>query len=145
MRTVENIIKSIKSNKELNKNLLDAYSYTDTPYQNFIDDAKTYLKAIKEQRMVCTIPHVSKSGMSRIIKFNSTEGKNRKYWVRQYYTLFCALGYSYRRNHNGFFISGCGMDMVFHTNYTNCHVFNRIGIISKAQCSKLAQMTPTVL
>ena len=35
----------------------------------FIEHAQRYIQAIKEHRMICSIDKVSKSGMSRTIKF----------------------------------------------------------------------------
>jgi hypothetical protein len=131
------IVKNIKKNKY----------YTE---ENFLNDANAYIDAIKENRMINVIGNVSASGMSRTIKFTSCEiGKHNgetKCYQRQYTCLFRSLGYNETKNNWGYFrISGCGMDMVFHTNYCIMHDFERIGLISQEQCEKLAQMTPNTI
>jgi hypothetical protein len=131
-----------------NKELLKAIEKTGNEYYNvedFVSDAKTYIKAIKQSRMVCTIESVSSSGMSRVLKFNSCEGKAGKFNYRSYSLLFKTLGYKQARNSWGFTVSGCGMDMVFHTNYTIIHQLHKYGLLNKKDCEVLAQMTPTVL
>lgn len=132
----------LEQNKELVKALSKVSHYD---LDNFIQDAKNYINAIRTGRMLCIIESVSKSGMSRVIKFHSCEkGKNR-YWYRQYRAFFIVLGYSEVKNSDGFRINGCGMDMVFHTNYTIIHNLYRLGLLSKSECEKLAQETPTKL
>lgn len=126
--TIEKMIKSIR--------------HYDT--ERFIDDAAKYVAAIKEGRMCCIIHSVAKSGMSRVISFRSCEMGERAYY-RQYLMLFEALGYKELGNTGTFRIGGCGMNMVFHTNYTIIHRLHRLGLISKEECEKLAQETPTVL
>lgn len=112
--------------------------------EDFKRDAKIYIQAIKEGRMLCTIQSVAKSGMSRVLKFNSCEiGDSGRGWYRQYNMLFKVLGY--KEKDYGFRVSGCGMDMVFHTNYCNIRDFYNLGLIDEEECDKLSQMTPTVL
>lgn len=137
MTKIERITRNIEKNKELMSKLGKSEYYQ---VDAFIDDVKTYIKAIKDSRMFCVIDSVSSSGMSRIIHFHSWE----KCFYRNYWGLFTALGYSEVKRSNGFRIGGCGMDMIFHTNYTNMHNFQRLGFISKKQCETLAQMTPSV-
>lgn len=68
------------------------------------------------------------------IKYNST-----------FFTLFMSLGFS-EVNRSGYFrISGCGVDMIFHTNYTIIHNLRSLGFISKKECSHLAQQTPNII
>jgi hypothetical protein len=109
--------------------------------ERFIEDAKAYIKAIKERRMLCVITNVSPSGMSRSLKFHSYE----KSYYRQYWAFFKALGYREAKDRNAFVINGCGMDMIFHTNYTIIHRLFRLGFITKVECDDLAQQTPTNL
>lgn len=113
--------------------------------KNFISDAKEYIQAIQERRMFCIIHSVSKSGMSRTISFHSCEksGNKKQYCYRQYYCFFKALGYTAAKDSYFFRIHGCGMDMIFHTNYSIIHYLESLGFINKKQCEKLAQMTPT--
>jgi hypothetical protein len=109
---------------------------------NFISDVKSYIKAIKEGRMFCVIDSVSQSGMSRNIHFHSAEKYKDRFGFRQYWTLFKVLGYTEGNSNNNFRISGCGMDMIFHTNYSNIHTFKRLGFLTDKECEKLCQMTP---
>ena len=115
----------------------------------FIDDARRYIKAIKEGRVICNIESVSRSGMSRKMVFLSCEKSNYKgsginYQYRNFYALFKAFGYSFG-DRRSFRVDGCGMDMVFNTNYNNMHNLQSLGFITKDQCSHLAQQTPTVI
>jgi len=140
------ILNNIANDVDFKKGVKKLYSYTP---ERFLQDAKQYIKAIKERRMINSIGSVSGSGMSRTIKFLSCEkskGKNASFWYSNYYCLFVAMGYTEARSKDHYFsISGCGMDMIFHTNYSNIHHFARLGIISKAECAELCQMTPTTI
>lgn len=140
MKTLKAIIANIYNDKEITKfvNYQNYYEVDD-----FIRDAKTYIKAIKARRMLCTIKSVSSSGMSRVIKFNSFEGSKMSGGFRQYWSLFSAMGYKESKgNRDAFTVHGLGMDMVFHTNYTIIH---RLGFMSKKEVTYLAQQTPTIL
>ena len=44
-----------------------------------------------------------------------------------------------------FTIGGCGMDMIFHTNYTIIHRLYKLGFMTKKECEKLCQMTPSII
>jgi hypothetical protein len=124
--------------KEITKKFSKYYSN-----EAFLKDAQDYINAIKERRMLCTIHSVSKSGMSRCLSFKSPQKTEDGYYYRNYYGFFEALGFSPAKE--GFRISGCGMDMVFHTNYTIIHRLQRLGLITKEDCEKLTQETPVVL
>lgn len=129
--------------QDLQKNI-DALSYYDL--EQFEQDARAYIAAIKQRRMLCRIHSVSASGMSRTISFHSCEiGKSGDGWYRQYYCLFIALGFSRVKNERYFRINGCGMDMVFDTNYRIIHNLGRLGYLDKKDVDDLAQMTPVVL
>lgn len=112
----------------------------------FFDDAQRYVKAIKERRIICSIGSVSRSGMSRTIKFlECSKGTNGHNYLN-FFVFFKVLGYTETRARDHYFsISGCGMDMIFHSNYTNIHYLHNLGIINRPQCGDLAQMTPTVI
>lgn len=137
---MENIILSNEVKKVIAKN--EYYSE-----DNFIKDAQSWIKAIKEGRIVCSIVSVSSSGMSRQLKFLSCEPNNYKdevgHYFRQYNTMLQCLGFRYNKNKYYISVSGCGMDMIFHTNYTIIHQLKRMGFINDVECSALAQMTPT--
>lgn len=136
------VIKAIKANKELVKNIENNKYYT---IEHFISDAKTYINATKERRMICIIKSVSSSGMSRNLKFLSAEGTKRDFNHRQYINLFIALGYKEVQNSGTFRINGCGMDMVFNTNYCIIHDLKNLGFITPEVCKVLAQITPNNL
>jgi len=137
-------VAKLSTNKELVKSIGKLNYYT---IENFISDAKCYIKAIEQRRMICVIKSVSASGMSRQLKFNSCEkGKDGGFWYRQYINMFLALGYSESKNNNGaFVIGGCGMDMVFHTHYSIIRSLRNMGFITDDKCRTLEQMTPTTL
>ena len=137
-----NKLSKIEANKELSKKLSTMSHYN---AEQSLKDAERYIKAIKERRMICNIISVSNSGMSRNLKFLSCEKSkhDKEYWYSNYFAFFKALGYTEAKE--GFRVNGCGMDMVFHTNYTNIHSLKNIGLISDKECRILAQMTPTVI
>jgi len=115
--------------------------------ETFINNAKRYIKAIKENRMICAIGSVSKSGMSRNIKFvelakSDTSDKHQLY---NFYQFFDVLGYTKVKDSDYFRIGGCGMDMIFHTNYTIIHNLKSIGLVSVDECKTLSQNTPYVI
>lgn len=111
--------------------------------EQFEKTAKQYISAISEGRMFCVIESVSRSGMSRNLKFVSaekdTDGRN---WFSNYYAFFRAMGYSPAKDSDSFRIGGCGMDMVFHTNYSIIHRLENLGYVTKEESEVLAQKTP---
>ena len=119
--------------------------------EQFINDAKKWVEAIKQGRVICTVASVSKSGMSRKLKFlscepskyNNENGEEIRYNYRQYNVMLECLGFKFSRDSWAITVNGCGMDMIFHTNYTIMHNFKSMGIITKEECESLAQMTPT--
>ena len=145
-KKIESIIKKLENDKAIQKNIA-SINYVSN--ESFIEHAFDYIKAIKQNRMICNIASVSNSGMSRTIKFLSCEksnDKNRPFYYRNYWTLFKILGYKESRaNRDCFTVSGCGMDMIFETNYSIIHKLHRLGFISKKQCEILAQQTPSVI
>ena len=142
MKKAEKIVNLVSENKELQKRIKANTYYSN---EQFIKDAERYIKAIKEGRMNCIIKSVSSSGMSRVIKFTAIEKGKTQYNYQNFWSLFNSLGFTESRNQNGFTISGCGMDMIFHTNYTIIHRLHRLGFINKKECGHLAQQTPVVL
>lgn len=143
----QTVLKNIAANKELQKNMKKLSHFDDN---QFVNNALAYIKAIRERRMLCVIESVSASGMSRVMKFHSFEiykkkGNYGRGYYRNYYAFFEAMGFTPAKNSDGFRINGCGMDMVFHTNYTIIHDLHRLGFITKEECDKLAQETPAKL
>ena len=146
MKKLDLIEKKLEEDKELLK-AIQALSFYST--DTFINDCLAYISAIKEGRMVCSIYSVSRSGMSRTIAFHAIQKLKRNpktYRVRQFVCFFMALGYRHSRDDRfKFVIGGCGMDMIFHTNYTIINKLARLGFLSNKERDVLAQATPTVL
>ena len=132
---------NLSNNKELMKNINSLKYYS---IDQFVNDANRYINAIKENRMLCIISSVSKSGMSRKLSFKSCEKNtpSERYSYTQYICLFKALGYKEYQNSGTFQINGCGMDMVFHTNYSIIHNLHKLELIDKKDCDTLCQCTP---
>ena len=140
MKKIERIKQRIEADKEISKRLRSEEYYSQN---QFISDCERYIKAIKEGRVINSIGSVSSSGMSRTIKFLAPEKTTYGY---NFFAMFRTLGFSPVGKYGDYFrISGCGMDMVFHTNYTNIHKLFRLGFINKKQCEHLAQQTPTTI
>jgi len=117
-------------------------SYQDTEW--FIESLKRYCNAAKERRLICNIESVSKSGMSRNMRFVELQ-KNKttkNYDMLNFWGLFAALKYTKVSNSDCFRIQGCGMDMVFATHYEIIHTAYYYEVINKNTCDKLSQMTP---
>lgn len=121
--------------KEVLKNISKNEYYSE---QQFIDDCKTYIKAVKSGRILYTVTNVSKSGMSRTINIKSYEGTMKSGYYRQYSSMLEALGYP-TVNWSDIRVSGCGMDMLFYTNYNTIHQLHRMGFMNKKSCDTLAQ------
>jgi len=137
MKKIEKLTNNIQ---KLEKNFPNYYEI-----DLFIRDAKAYIQAIKQGRMICNVASVSKSGMTRKMVFNSCDkgNKHRPFFYRQYSSFFQALGtFNVNRDHQ-IVVGGCGMDMIFHVNYTTIHQLHKLGFISRKECDKLAQQTPT--
>lgn len=144
MKKIERITKRIKEDKNLLKNIDDAFfGVIDDKIGYFIEHVESYIKAIKENRMFCVIQHVSGSGMTRWLSFASCERGQKRYWFRNYFSLFNCLGYSYNEKWDAFKVEGCGMDMIFATNYNNFYDFVRLGFVTEKQAESLRQNTPT--
>ena len=140
----ERILKNIKEDKTISKHS-KGFLFA-SPEDVYIDSLR-YLKAIEQGRIINNIAKVSSSGMSRTIKFlECSKNKNNSYRYLNFHLLFKCFGFTQARNReNGFTISGCGMDMIFSTNYNIIHSLFRLGFISKSKCRKLSQMTPTTI
>lgn len=149
MKKKDRVLKNIAENKELQKDQRKLSHYSD---EQFYNDALRYISAIKQGRVICNIESVSSTGMSRVIKFfechkiQNTYDKKVRYSYYNFHAFFIMMGYERAGKYkDGFRIHGCGMDMIFHTNYTNIHRLRRLGFINQKQCDSLAQMTPTVI
>lgn len=109
----------------------------------FVGWAERYVKACKERAIVCVIEKVSASGMSRNLKFlQMSKSKEGRYDMLQFWGFFKALGYQEVKNSDCFRVHGCGMDMVFATNYNIIWKLHCLGFITRKECDDLAQRTP---
>lgn len=132
----------IKLSKEVEKNI-EKMSYFSI--ESFIDSAKAFLKATEQGRMICNIDTVSKTGMSRTMKFLSCEKNKTNFNYRNYFAMFKALGFNEVKGTSYFRISGCGMDMVFATNYQVVRQLHQMGFTTKEKSKWLEQKTPTTI
>jgi len=111
-----------------------------TTKESFTDNVYRYIKATKQNRLICNIDTVSRSGMSRTMKFVEM---NKNGYLLNYYDMLKVLGFNFKDDYMK--ISGCGMDMVFATHYNIINDFKRLGFITKKTCSVLEQKTPNTL
>ena len=126
---------SIKLSAEVKKNIDKESHYSEA---SFLADAKSYIKAVKSGRILYTVTGVSKSGMSRHIVIKSFEGKMTEGYYRNYIGFLRAMGYKFDE-HGAVKISGCGMNMLFTTNYEIIHNLQKMGFLSKKECDTLSQ------
>jgi hypothetical protein len=140
MKRIDCIKQAIKADEQLVK-AIDKVRFYDVDM--FISDADEYINAIRHKGMICIIHSVSASGMTRNISFHSVSKYQSDYHFRQYYALFLSLGYTLSsKSRNSFKIYGCGMDMIFDTNYSIIRNLHALGFISDSDCNVLCQMTP---
>lgn len=127
---------------ELKKEMLKAIDNMDYYTQeDFIRDSKIYIKALKSGRLQYRVTNVSKSGMNRDILISSYEGSMNKGYYRNYTLMLEVLGYKFVSKYSSEIkVNGCGMNMLFATNYNIIHTFKNIGLINKKQCDVLAQL-----
>ena len=146
-KQLETVTKNIQKDKETVENI---NKLSCSSIESFIENALRYINAINQNRMFCIIESVSQSGMSRNLKFHSFEiyaKKESRYnhsgYYSSYFTLFVAMGFTQVKSSNCFKVNGCGMDMVFYTNYSIIHKLHNLGFIDKKMCEDLAQKTPS--
>ena len=90
-------------------------------------NAERFIKALKEGRLVCSVKHVSSSGMSRVISFCEVRKIGKTYTLFQFNWFFKQLGWTYVDSWNAIRVGGCGMDMIFHTLYSVCSTLQYYG------------------
>ena len=105
-----------------------------------LDDIQDYIKALKEGRLQYLVMSVSSNGMSRNILIQSCEQNktNNNFYFRQYSRMFEMLNYKLDKNYY-VKVSGCGMNMLFATNYYLIQTFKSMNIISESEANILAQ------
>ena len=131
------------NDKELNK-----YVSTPEDREAFINNAQRYIKAAEEGRLMCSIERVSKSGMSRKMRFfELTCDKKNRATLYNFIGFMESLGYKHNtvNGRDCFNVRGCGMDMVFATSYDIANTLYLIGFITKAKLSNLEQATPHII
>lgn len=136
IETIEKMLN--KFNREFNRD--SDYVFT---LEHFDSDAKRYINACNSGRLMCNIESVSRSGMSRVMRFfELSKATNGRFYQQNFWSLFKILGYQSINNSDGFRINGCGMDMVFATNYNIIHDLHSLGYITKKTRDNLEQQTP---
>ena len=130
-------MQNITLSKEIEKRLSKEEYYTK---DMLLDDIQTYIKALKEGRLQYMVMNVSSNGMNRNILVQSCEQNktSNNFYFRQYSRMFEMLGYKLNKDYN-IKVSGCGMNMLFATNYNLIHTFKNMNIISSAEAEILAQ------
>ena len=130
-------MQNITLSKETEKRLSKEEYYTK---EMLLDDIQDYIKALKEGRLQYLVMNVSSNGMSRNILIQSCEQSktSNNFYFRQYTRMFEMLGYKLDKDYN-IRVSGCGMNMLFATNYNLIHTFKNMNIISAAEAEILAQ------
>lgn len=131
-------MRKVQLTKEIIKTLdnMDYYNQED-----FIRDCNVYIKALKSGRLQYRVTNVSKSGMSRDILISSFEGSINKGYYRNYTLMLEVLGFRFTSKYSSEIkVSGCGMNMLFATNYNIIHTFKNIGLINKKTCDVLSQL-----
>lgn len=145
MKSKSEILETIKGNKEIQKNIKKMSFFSE---EDFYNNAERYINAVRENRIICAIGSVSRSGMSRTIKFmecSKSVSQERANWYN-FHSLFLATGHKVSRSQGDYFtINGCGMDMIFATNYNLIHKLGSLGFLTKEETANLAQNTPPVI
>ena len=110
--------------------------------------AEAYINASRTGSLCCVVKSVSKSGLSRKLLFFSVDRISEGNCAPYYYGYFLELlGYKASRNYcdSCITVNGCGMDMVFHTNYRVINMLCDFGFITEAERDTLRQKTPHTL
>jgi len=131
-------------NNNLKESIINNF-YGDTEQQKikeFVDTAKRYIKAVEERRLVATIGKVAPSGLSRTIKFVEVQ---KNVGTLNFYVFFKTLGFEQVKNSNYFRVHGCGMDMIFDTNYKIVMRLKNCNIIKEKTANKLINKSLTTI
>lgn len=130
-------MQEITLTKDIEKKLSKEEYYSK---EMLLNDIQDYIKALKEGRLQYLVRNVSQSGMSRTILIQSCEQSktNNSFYFRQYSRMFEMLNYKLDKDYN-IRVSGCGMNMLFATNYYLIQMFKSMNIITDAEAKILAQ------
>lgn len=126
---------------------LDEYvrANNSNPYydaKDFIRDVENYIRSIQNRTLLCNIYSVSKSGMTRWMRFSYVHKDGRG--ISFVSLMMETLGWTQNRDLCSK-VSGCGMDMVFHCNYTTVWRIHSLGLITRKAAGKLSQMNPQLV
>ena len=112
----------------------------------FVADASRYIAAVADGRLICANLVASKSGMSR--SFSLVELTKQTKGVRShlcsFYSLLNTLGYSIDSRTHAIRVRGCGMNMIWHTNYDIIRQLASMGLMNKTKAGRLSQLTPHI-
>ena len=123
----------------MKQNEINRYLETNEGKQN----AKRFILALEEKRLLCVVKNVSSSGMSRQIFFGEMHFEdhrplgNSSAAVYQFNWFFGQLGFRYRQDSALVSVYGCGMDMIFHTLSNVCGILKEAGFVLPSDWSSL--------
>lgn len=81
-------------------------------------NAERFLKAVKEHRLLCSVKHVSRNGMSRIIGvYEIQHDDNGRPYLCQFNWFLGEIGFKYNDDYHAIRVGGCGMDMIYNLLY----------------------------
>ena len=106
--------------------------------ESFIKDCNIYIEAVKSGRVLYDVVSVSASGMSRKIIIRSFEGTMEKGFYRNYLQMLEIFGYKINKDYS-ITVKGCGINMLFATNYDLIGQMERLGFIDKELSDDLKQ------
>lgn len=119
--------------------------FVDSDKQAIKRGAEAYINASRIGSLCCVVKSVSKSGLSRKLKFVSVDQYGSDYSAPYYYHYFFELlGYKSNLN-NTITVTGCGMDMIFYTHYRVINTLCDFGFITETERDVLRQKTPITL
>ena len=100
-------------------------------------NAMRFISALTERRLLCVVKKVSSSGTSRQIFFGEMCFNNGFAHLCQFNYFLGCLGFRYKNDSGLVSVSGCGMDMIFHTLYNACGILADAGFTLPADWDRL--------
>ena len=110
---------------------------------DFMVNAKRYIQAARESRLIITVHSIAPSGMSRKVSLYSLEKQKgeKRHWVCSFNHFARLTGKTIDGNSN-IVLQGCGTDLLWELNYDIINGLQRLGFISKKEAEVLAQRKP---
>lgn len=99
--------------------------------------AESFIKALTERRLICSVKKVSSSGTSRKIFFGEFRYNQDGGFVYQFNWFIGQLGFKYDKQTSCVSVKGCGMDMIFNTLDCVCGVLKDNGFDLPENFSRL--------